>query len=178
MSIAPKDPLLLAGKVVILLSQGFLAIGAIAVTIGLPVLLIFQDTFVSEYREETGNAEFALPVLAIFAAGVVLLAILAMAFLFLRYLHQIIDTVGEGDPFVPDNADRLTRMGWLALVIQLVVVPLAGLGLFIAKQFEDQDVTIDAGFDLGAIILIITLFILARVFRHGAAMREDLEGTV
>lgn len=33
-------------------------------------------------------------------------------------------------------------------------------------------------FDLGGIILAITLFILARVFRQGAAMRNDLEGTV
>ena len=28
------------------------------------------------------------------------------------------------------------------------------------------------------ILLVLILFILARVFRHGAAMREDLEGTV
>ena len=27
-------------------------------------------------------------------------------------------------------------------------------------------------------LLVVILFILARVFRHGAAMREDLEGTV
>ena len=36
----------------------------------------------------------------------------------------------------------------------------------------------EASFDFGGLILILTLFILARVFRHGAAMREDLEGTV
>ena len=28
------------------------------------------------------------------------------------------------------------------------------------------------------ILLVIILFILARVFRHGASMRADLEGTV
>ena len=31
---------------------------------------------------------------------------------------------------------------------------------------------------LPGILMVIILFILARVFRHGAAMREDLEGTV
>jgi Fe-S cluster assembly ATPase SufC len=34
------------------------------------------------------------------------------------------------------------------------------------------------GLDMTGILLVIILFILARVFRHGAAMREDLEGTV
>ena len=36
----------------------------------------------------------------------------------------------------------------------------------------------DGGFDMTALLLTVILFILARVFRHGAAMREDLEGTV
>lgn len=33
-------------------------------------------------------------------------------------------------------------------------------------------------FSLSSLFLSLTLFILARVFRHGAAMRDDLEGTV
>ena len=32
--------------------------------------------------------------------------------------------------------------------------------------------------DLTGFLIVLVLFILARVFRHGAAMREDLEGTV
>ncbi len=32
--------------------------------------------------------------------------------------------------------------------------------------------------DLTGILVVLTLFILARVFRQGAALREDLEGTV
>jgi hypothetical protein len=37
---------------------------------------------------------------------------------------------------------------------------------------------VEGGVDFGGIILVLTLFVLARVFKHGAAMREDLEGTV
>jgi hypothetical protein len=33
-------------------------------------------------------------------------------------------------------------------------------------------------FWLGGVILSLTLFVLARVFRKGTDMREDLEGTV
>ena len=31
---------------------------------------------------------------------------------------------------------------------------------------------------VSVVLMVIVLFILARVFKHGAAMREDLEGTV
>jgi hypothetical protein len=41
-----------------------------------------------------------------------------------------------------------------------------------------KDADFDFGVSLGGLLLALTLFILARVFRQGAAMREDLEGTV
>ena len=34
------------------------------------------------------------------------------------------------------------------------------------------------GLSMGAIILTLVLFVLARVFRTGAEMQDDLEGTV
>ena len=90
--------------------------------------------------------------------------------------------MSEGDPFVPVNAERLSLMAWLMLGVQLLVwaaVPFAlQLTDFVRIFGEDSDIKIDGGFDLSGILLIIILFILARVFRHGAAMREDLEGTV
>ena len=43
---------------------------------------------------------------------------------------------------------------------------------------ENADFTVDAGFDLTTVLVIVVLFILARVFKHGAQMRDDLEGTV
>ena len=41
-----------------------------------------------------------------------------------------------------------------------------------------NDIDVDVGLDGGGILLILVLFILARVFRQGSAMREELEGTV
>ena len=173
-----RDPLLLAGKIVVLLGQGFLALGAIVMVLAMPLVLIMQDRINAELQAEFANPELVFPTLAVVGVLALVLGIVAMAFLFLDHLRRIINTVGDGDPFLPINADRLTRMAWLTLAIQLVAIPAAGLALYIAKQLEEISTTIDAGFDLGGVILIITLFILARVFRHGAAMREDLEGTV
>ena len=57
-------------------------------------------------------------------------------------------------------------LGFATLVFKSEVEPLAGKVIF------------DGGISAGSILLIFLLFILARVFRQGAAMREDLEGTV
>ena len=174
-----KDPLLLAGNLLVLLTQAIVAFCAVILIIGLPLVFFLRDRITAEAIAEFGNPDFVFPLAAV--CGVMMLAIilLLMAFWFLRQLRQIIATVGQGDPFVPENAERLTLMGWIALAAQLLAIPAAAAALYIAKVFEEQgETTIDAGFDLTGIILVVVLFILARVFRHGAAMREDLEGTV
>ena len=179
MALSPKDPLLAIGRLIVLVTQMLVALGIAALTIGMPLMVILRDRITAEARAEYGNSEFVFPLLAVL--GIMLLAIilLAAAFWFLRMLRQIIDTVGERDPFVPENAQRLTTMGWIALGAQLLAIPAAGLALYIATLFEDQDgMTIEAGLDLSGVVLVVVLFILARVFRHGAAMRDDLEGTV
>ncbi len=108
-------------------------------------------------------------------------AVVGTAFVFFGKLRQIINTVGEGDPFVPENADRLNMMAWMLLGIYLLGGAASGVALFVAnwvRQIEDAQFTVAGGFDLTSILMIIILFILARVFKHGAEMREDLEGTV
>jgi hypothetical protein len=109
------------------------------------------------------------------------LAIVVMMFFFFGKLRRIIRTVGEGDPFQPANADRLNAMAWLTVGVQLCFLPAAALGMELAKyadEMKDANINVDGGMDIEGILLAIVLFILARVFRHGAAMREDLEGTV
>ena len=176
-----NDPLLLAGKVITIFMQGAMAIAAVILAILIPVMLFAQDKIDAEIQAEMGSKVGEFPVLAV--VGLFLLAIVAVAivFVFFGKLRAIISTVGEGDPFAPINADRLSMMAWLLLALQVLMVPLAGLGLFLAKwadKIENSNVTVDAGLDLTGILMVIVLFILARVFRHGAAMREDLEGTV
>ena len=109
------------------------------------------------------------------------LIIVALMFGFFDRLRRIIGTVGQGDPFQPENATRLSQMGWLIVGAQLMVIPAGIFAAMIAPFADKMDnvhFTIDGGFDAEGILLAIVLFILARVFRHGAAMRDDLEGTV
>ena len=114
--------------------------------------------------------------LAVLLAGVA--ALLYLGWRFFRAMLAIVRSVGDGDPFIPSNADRLTAMGWIMLAINIAAIPLAALGVHIASLVGEGERSIEAGVDFGGIILVLTLFILARVFKHGAAMREDLEGTV
>ena len=178
MSIQFNDPLLLAGKVLTIIMQGFMALAGAILAIMIPVVIFFQDEINTEIAAEK-IADF--PTLAIVGLFALAIAAVTMVFVFFGKLRAIIGTVGERDPFVPENADRLSVMAWLLLAVQVLMIPIGGLGLLVAKwadEIEHTNVTIDAGLDLTGILMVITLFILARVFKHGAAMREDLEGTV
>ena len=83
---------------------------------------------------------------------------------------------------MPINARRLTAMAWLMLAVELLTIPMAPLGIYLISVFDSAENSIKADFsfdfDFSGLILVLTLFILARVFRQGAAMRDDLEGTV
>jgi len=65
---------------------------------------------------------------------------------------------------------------WLTIAIELLSIPVGGIGEWMAHTIKGA--TSDFGIDPSGILLALILFILARVFREGARMREDLEGTV
>ena len=180
-STRPNDVLLLAGKVITFIMQAGLAFGGTVLAIAIPALLIFRNKVIDEFADATSNPEVAFPLLQLTGIMLIGLLIVVLLFVFFGKLRAIISTVGQGDPFAPANADRLSLMGWLMLGVQLAIFPAAWLGMSLARfadEIEDAHLTIDGGWDLEGLLLVIILFILARVFRHGAAMREDLEGTV
>jgi len=90
-------------------------------------------------------------------------------------LAAIVTAAGAGDPFASDNARRLRMMAWALLALQLLDLPYALLaGHWPALGGEGPDFDIS----LGGWIATLTLFVLARAFDAGSAMRDDLAGTV
>lgn len=175
-----KDPLLTAARWLINFFIVVLALGIVAAAVGLPALLLNQARFL---KALTADGTVVSPDFFVGASVtiVMLAGMLALGIWFLILLRQIVGTVAAGDPFIHDNADRLSKMGWIALGAQILSLPLAASVIWIAGMVEDHDrhrMDDNVGFDGGGIILILVLFILARVFRQGAAMRADLEGTV
>ena len=174
----PSDWLLKVANLLLLIVQGFLALAAAALVVGLPTIIIIRDRAEASLRAEMGDPNLVFPLVAIVAVLMLAMVIVGMAFYFFGRMRQIVLTVEEGDPFVPENAERLTLMAWLMLGMQALALPAAGLAVFIASRLGEDAGNVDASFDLSGIILVITLFILARVFRKGTEMRDDLEGTV
>ena len=91
-------------------------------------------------------------------------------------LLRIVESVGAGDPFVADNAARLHAIAWWLLGAELLHL-LVGLLARLAST-PARPVDIDWTFSFTPWIAVLLLFVLARVFAHGARMREDIEGTV
>jgi hypothetical protein len=107
-------------------------------------------------------------VLGVASAGV--------AHLTLRRLQAIVETVRSGDPFVSENAARLQTIAWAVLGLELFHI---AIGLTAAAVSTDaQPLDINWSFSFTPWIAVLLLFVLARVFDHGARMRADLEGTV
>jgi len=170
--------LLRTAKIGIAIARLVFALAAVVLAIGIIGFAFFAGA------EEFGEINRALvdagnPMPGRIAMALVFgfgFASMALAERFLQQLKRILDTVGKGDPFTPENGDRLQRMGWIALLLQGVGLATTLYSLEVEQMASK--LTIDGDFSIEGLFLVALLFILASVFRHGAAMRDDLEGTV
>jgi hypothetical protein len=100
--------------------------------------------------------------------------IIAVHFIFTR-LIRIIDSAGIGQAFSIANAERLTTIAWALLVTQLIDL---AAGVLSTRTSALTGEYLGWSPSFSGLLAFILLFILARIFREGAAMREELEGTV
>ena len=94
----------------------------------------------------------------------------------LSRLLSIVETVRAGDPFVTENASRLQTIAWSVLALELSRFVVVGIANSVSTA--TRPVHIDLNFSVTPWLAVLLLFVLARVFDHGARMREDLDGTV
>jgi hypothetical protein len=165
-----RDPLLAITQFLLRVGIGLIALTAIIVAFAIVALILFPHQQLLPRLSADNTLWWVV------GAATVSLALLTFYLFFLLNLTRIVATVGTGDPFQPENADRLDRMAWLALACQgcmLVLTPLVGV---IASRIDGLRGDFDPGLD--GFVMALVLFILARVFRRGTQMRDDLEGTV
>jgi len=121
-----------------------------------------------------------IPLSLVFAAGAVVCAsgvfLLALLSLVLLMTARIVKTA-QTDPFVEDNARRLMQIGWLLVAMQIVGLTADMIVSLFPRAMRDH---VQAGFDLSpvGILAVLLIFVLAQIFRRGAQMRAELEGTV
>jgi hypothetical protein len=99
-----------------------------------------------------------------------------LAHILLTRLLAIVETVRFGDPFVSGNAARLQTTAWALLGLELLHLAVGAIAAFASS--ESQRLDIGWNFSITGWLAVLLLFVLARVFEHGARMRDDLEGTV
>ena len=122
---------------------------------------------------EGGNTSLIMGMREIMVIGIVATPI---AYLIFSRLLAIVDTVRGGDPFVAENASRLQTIAWAVLGLQIMNLVVA----FIAARVSSggHPLHIDCTRAVTPWLAVLLLFVLARVFDHGARMREDLQGTI
>jgi len=167
-----KDPLLTAATVATVLARIALVIGMIGLSVAFVAAVFRPDLLGTHMIIGIGSGkQHEIP-----AASLVIVALTIAAFAllydFAARLAKIIATVRHGDPFTLANAARLTRMAWLAMSVQVINISQTLMSTYLPSNGMNTPMS------LTALVVGLLLFILARVFRHGAAMREDLEGTV
>jgi hypothetical protein len=88
-------------------------------------------------------------------------------------LRRILDTLADGDPFVPENTPRLTR---IALAIGLIEVVRNAAAIAIDGILSMGGVTLRI--DISVWGAVIVLLILAQVFKEGTRLREEEKMTI
>lgn len=177
-----NDVLLRFGKLLALALQGVSALAIIVTLLLILTVALASRDMLPESLDLNDLPIIVASPLSVFGIVVMLAMIVAALFAFFGKMRAIIGSVGEGDPFAPENARSLNAMAWLLLGVQVLTVLIGGLRYHVAKLVDQAGpgaTHFDVSFyDLKGVVMVIVLFILARVFKHGAAMREDLGGTV
>lgn len=104
------------------------------------------------------------------------IAAVPVAHVLLARLRAMLATVRAGDPFIIDNARRLNVIAIALLALEVLHLIVGGIAK--SDTFAALGIHIDWSFSVTPWIAVLLLFVLARVFEHGARMRADLAGTV
>ena len=137
----------------------------------------FAATLVAHLRAKYGPAMDVETVIAavrcMLALGI--LAVVPMQVL-LTAVIRMLRTVEAGDPFVAANAHRLQAIGWALLGVQL----LDGAFGVVVHRLARTGANMGSGWSpaLAGWMAVVLVFVLARVFAQGTAMRDELEMTV
>ena len=114
-----------------------------------------------------GRIVAALVGLAVFAPGIAYVC---------AQLRKILSTLADGDPFVPENAPRLTQIAIAIGLIELIRI-VSVLVLAATVDLGDGYVA-NININLAVWGAVIVLLILAQVFKEGTRLREEEKMTI
>jgi hypothetical protein len=124
-------------------------------------------------RGDTDSSTLILGMRAIMVLGICAVPVTQIV---LTRLLAFVESVGLGDPFVTENAARIATIAWAVLGLELMHLVVITVSRSVSSP--TQPVRIGGTGSVTPWLAVLMLFVLARVFDHGARMREELEATV
>jgi Protein of unknown function (DUF2975) len=109
--------------------------------------------------------------------GLVGLAVIVPGVIFIcLQLRRILLTLTDGDPFVPENAPRLSRIGIAIAVMELLRIATVLVVRAAPALVGDTPPRLSTQFILW--ISVAALFVLSQVFREGTRLRDEEKMTI
>jgi len=92
-------------------------------------------------------------------------------------LRRILSTLATGDPFVPDNTSRLTKIAAAIALMEIArMVAVILIGNFV--DFGPDAAGPQISISLVSWAAAVAFFVLSQVFREGTRLREDAKMTI
>ena len=114
-----------------------------------------------------GRLVAALVGLLVFAPGIAYIC---------AQLRRILSTLAEGDPFLPENAPRLTRIAIAIAAIE--IIRMCSVLVLAATVDLGDGYVANININLAVWGAVIVLLILAQVFKEGTRLREEEKMTI
>lgn len=158
-------------RALIFFGQIILAVSAV-ILFAASIFIMFSSDLQAQLYESVGIGEesnaMMLPLVCLGGA------VIAAAWFWVLYmLQRIVGTLITGDPFVPENINRLRRMWIVIAAMELVRMAIVA---FASQSISSGDDGLQIR--LGVWFLVFVIATLSEAFRYGAAMRQEQELTI
>ncbi len=162
----------------VLVTVAMWIVGAMGV-VGIPVLAIGLAASLSGGTTEISGikalAEGVTPGQLVIGLVGLMVIVPGVIFICLQ-LRRILLTLADGDPFVPENARRLSRIGIAIAAMELLRVVTVLVVSAVPTLVGDEPPRLSTQFILW--ISVAALFVLSQVFREGTRLRDEEKMTI
>ncbi|MCJ2188746.1 DUF2975 domain-containing protein [Novosphingobium beihaiensis] len=163
-----QDPLLVAAVVVLVAALIGVGVTMAAAFAGLVVTMTTASPIGHALSDPAWDPVaamiFALVALSVIAGGI-------------GNVLQIVASVAARNPFERANARRIERLGWRVAELWAIGWIARWLDVPVGGTINGFDISVDLGGG-NTLAFALVLFVLARVFRHGNRLQDEVEGTV